>query len=87
MKEVGTAHWQSPNTGATNESGFTALPGGCRDFFNSFLFVGSDGYWWSATERSSSDARYRYLLYFNAHASRSYENKSSGFSVRCVWDN
>ena len=49
MKETGTTHWNSPNTGATNESGFTALPGGRRDSSNgAFSNVGYYGYWWSA---------------------------------------
>jgi uncharacterized protein (TIGR02145 family) len=54
LKEIDTVHWVSPNTGATNESGFTALPGGYR-FTNKFCFdMGSHGYWWSATVDSSS---------------------------------
>lgn len=47
LKETGTAHWNSPNTGATNESGFTALPGGTR--LSSFSDIGNSGSWWSST--------------------------------------
>jgi uncharacterized protein (TIGR02145 family) len=48
LKEAGTSHWESPNTGATNESGFTALPGGTRSGRN-FSGMGKYGYWWSTT--------------------------------------
>lgn len=56
LKEAGTAHWQSPNTGATNETGFTALPGGYRYDDGSFDGIGDGGFWWSATERYASNA-------------------------------
>ncbi len=47
LKETGTTHWRSPNAGATNESGFTALPGGHRDVNGTFSAMGDDGFWWS----------------------------------------
>ena len=50
MKETGTTHWNSPNTGATNESGFTGLPGGYRSGGGYFSYVGNYGNWWSSTE-------------------------------------
>ena len=51
MKETGTTHWLSPNTGATNESGFTALPGGSRSYMNGLYYeIGQSGAWWSSTE-------------------------------------
>ena len=52
MKEEGTTHWLSPNTGATNESGFTALPGGDRDGTGIFLNMGIGGIFWSSTDSS-----------------------------------
>ncbi|MBA7544886.1 hypothetical protein ES705_37247 [subsurface metagenome] len=52
LKETGTAHWSYPNTGATNESGFTALPGGGRSLNGTFGYVGSSGGWWSSTGSS-----------------------------------
>ena len=50
LKETGTSHWQSPNTGATNSSGFTYLPGGCRSYLDGhFVNVGRHGYLWTRT--------------------------------------
>ncbi|PID95297.1 MAG: hypothetical protein CSA95_00235 [Bacteroidetes bacterium] len=87
MKEVGMAHWRAPNWGATNESGFTALPGGYRYYRGSFRNATSYGRWWSATEPGSTNAWYRHLDYGNANVSRYNNRKSYGFSVRCVQDN
>ena len=84
MKEAGTAHWNSPNTGATNSSGFTALPGGLRYSNGSFGYLGSYGYWWSSTEYSGTNAWYRLLNYYNAQVYRYSYNKTYGFSVRCL---
>jgi uncharacterized protein (TIGR02145 family) len=56
MKEAGLAHWVTPNTGATNESGFAGLPGGYRKGDGTFVNVGSYGYWWSSTEDYTTDA-------------------------------
>ncbi len=85
MKESGILHWSSPNTGATNESGFSALPGGFRDEKGSFSSdmseVGQWGVWWCfgtpstyAVFSTTSDFRH----------SNSVLDKRSGFSVRCV---
>ena len=87
MKEAGTAHWNSPNTGATNESGFTALPGGYRYTDNgSFRQMGHDGDWWSCTEVDSSYAWFRNIYYNYPTSGRYYYKKQNGFSVRCVQD-
>jgi len=84
LKEKGTAHWQSPNEGATNETGFSALPGGeCRG--GSFHGLGFYGKWWSSTE-SSSDTWYRYMLFDTGGVYRGNGYQSLGFSVRCVRD-
>src|SRR5690554_4182629 len=56
LKETGTTHWASPNTGATNETGFTALPGGYRNNTGTFHGIGYYGYWWSATEGNATRA-------------------------------
>ncbi len=86
MKETGTAHWPSPNTEATNSSGFTALPGGCRFNNGSFKYFGYDGLWWSSTEFDTANARNRLLDFSNSYAGRYYYNKKDGLSVRCIKD-
>ncbi len=87
MKEEGTAHWLTPNTGATNESGFSALPGGFRSYTgNLFGNLGGDGYYHSATEFDATTSWARYLLNVSADLGRWHYNKGSGMSVRCVKD-
>ncbi len=87
LKEIGTAHWNSPNTGATNSSGFTALPGGCRtNDYGNFGLIGANGFWWSASEFDTSRAWLRNLDYYISDVYRNLTNKRSGFCVRCVRD-
>ena len=87
LKSTCTTLWDSPNTGATNSSGFSALPGGGRGGASgSFLYEGNRGHWWSSTEYNNTLAYYRRLYYSNAEAYLNYSNKSLGFSVRCVKD-
>jgi uncharacterized protein (TIGR02145 family) len=86
LKETGTTHWASPNTGATNETGFTALPGGYRVNNGTFYDFGYNGNWWSATEYNATNAWYRYMIYFDSNVNRNGNNKELGFSVRCVRD-
>ena len=84
MKMAGTAHWNSPNTGASNSSGFSALPGGVRYTNGTFSDLSGNGSWWSSTEVSSTNA-WRRLLNYNYEAVYCiYYNKQYGFSVRCV---
>jgi uncharacterized protein (TIGR02145 family) len=87
MREAGTAHWTSPNTGATNSSGFTALPGGYRNYTITvpFKHINNFGYFWSASETSTVTAWNRILAYSSANVERfsGYE-KTYGFSVRCL---
>ena len=52
--EAGTGLWHAPNTGATNSSGFTGLPGGYRDNDGTFYDIGYNGYWWSSTESDTN---------------------------------
>jgi uncharacterized protein (TIGR02145 family) len=89
LKETGTCNWLNPNTGATNETGFSALPGGVRSYGDGTLFggVGYRGYWWSATEGSTSYAWLRYIYYTDSGVYRGGYDKTDGFSVRCVRDN
>ena len=86
LKETGTTHWRSPNTGATNETGFSALPGGNRRHYGSFGVVGGSGHWWSATELCTYHAWNRYVRYDYSYVTRFYYTKDYGFSVRCVRD-
>lgn len=78
--------WDSPNTGATNESGFTALPGGLRRYYGIFEYIGSIGNFWSATEDSQEYSWFRALNNNAIHVGQSITFKSNGFSVRCVWN-
>ncbi len=88
LKESGTAQWNSPNTGADNESGFTGLPGGGRSnldggFYNS---LGNIGCWWSASEEEGNSVQFN-LYYDEAYADISnFSVKSCGVSVRCIMD-
>jgi uncharacterized protein (TIGR02145 family) len=86
LKETGTSHWQTPNTDATNSSGFTALPGGNRSGLGAFTLPGSFGYYWSATESSSVNAWYRVLYHNSGWINRSSNGKAVGYSIRCVKD-
>ena len=86
LKEVGTFHWESPNEGATNESGFTALPGGFRVSSGALHSIGSHGYWWSSTEYNADSAWIRGLTNSLSNVDRDFDGKVHGFSVRCVRD-
>jgi len=88
LKEVGLNHWLSPNNFATNESGFTALPGGLRSYSDgTFRNSGSNGYYWSTTQSDSIRAWDRELFYDQVNCFRyDFDSKHYGFSVRCVRD-
>jgi len=86
-KMKNTTGWPSPNTGATNESNFSGLPGGIRGNYNgTFTNVGSYGYWWSSTEYTIYNARNRSLNYGNGYVYSLNNNKEDGRSVRCLRD-
>jgi uncharacterized protein (TIGR02145 family) len=88
LKETGTIHWGTPNDGATNSDGFTALPGGFRQNDGSFYNINDDDFWWSTTTSSSQptkawtrDVNYNYpYVYTDIYL------KSFGYSVRCLKD-
>jgi len=89
LKETGTTHWFGDNSDATNESGFTGLPGGQRDYdYNGeFWMIYYYGFWWSCQEHSLSTA-FSFILYTSGEAAhQSTLKKASGFSVRCIKDN
>jgi uncharacterized protein (TIGR02145 family) len=86
LKESGMVHWQSPNTGATNSSGFTALPGGGRDTFGTYYSILNGGLWWTGTEDGPANAWIRSLLSNTISVDRTANGKRNGYSVRCVKD-
>ncbi len=86
LKETGTTHWTSPNAGATNSIGFTALPGGKCSKWGYFISMGDYGLWWSSSEYDSTRAWQRTLYRNFSDIYRDREVKSYGLSVRCVMD-
>ncbi len=85
MKETGTAHWTTPNLGATNTSGFTGLPGGWHHTSGLFNAIGIYGNFWSSTEYPTH--AWYWSLDFNNESLHRYNNpKDFGYSVRCVKD-
>lgn len=87
MKEAGTAHWQAPNTGATNESGFTGLPIGARNYNgSSFDNIGTSGAWWSTTMSSGLGPYYFCLETMYASVNRGGTFVNSGLGIRCFKD-
>lgn len=84
LKEEGIEHWVSPNSGATNETGFSAFPGGARLYAaGTFHFIGEEGCWWSRTEYNKY-AWSRRLGHDKLNIYRDYDYKQHGFSIRCV---
>ena len=87
MKSIGTTYWNSPNTGATNESGFSALPGGSRFNNGSFNSIRYNAVFWSATEKDYNSAWICNLNYDNGNVNRNLNfYKQDGWSVRCFKD-
>jgi uncharacterized protein (TIGR02145 family) len=96
LKETGTTHWDDPNVGATNETGFTALPGNLRQKSGAFSplfatpFLGIVGSFWTSTEFISdldmfdNNAHNHFIPSFEASVQSPVEDKAYGFSVRCV---
>jgi uncharacterized protein (TIGR02145 family) len=83
LKETGTTHWAAPNTGATNESGFTALPGGYLDHWN-YIGLGQQAIFWSTSKcGGTSDCGWS-VIADGIGISWSDRNPSVGYSVRCV---
>ena len=91
MKETGTLHWFPPNTGATNSSGFTALPGGYNNLpiVSKFKNLGTHGNFWSSTQyyySPSIKARRFFLMYNDQRVADGGVYKAYGYSVRCLKD-
>ncbi|OFX89191.1 MAG: hypothetical protein A2X00_16510 [Bacteroidetes bacterium GWE2_32_14] len=86
LKEAGTTHWKTPNTDATDEFDFTALPGGKRDPDGLFDFMTIEGDWWLSNEYSTKFSNYFYMMYNYNNSFKAYTNKTYGLSVRCIKD-
>ena len=85
MKETGYVHWMSPNAGATNSSGFTALPAGYRNFDGTFfLNIWQDSYWWSSNEYDATNATHWYASFITSYNGWANFSKNFGLSVRCL---
>jgi uncharacterized protein (TIGR02145 family) len=88
-KMKSTTGWNLPNNGASNESGFSGLPGGNRDFDSMYFYAaGFSGTWWSSTESTDfiDNSHSRSLGYDSADIISNLSNKRSGISVRCIKD-
>ncbi len=86
LKEKGMTHWKSPNTEATNSSGWNGLPGGLNYSFGTFVGVGSTGYWWTSVEDGEVTANVYSLSFENSTLYDLFLNKGVGLSVRCIRD-
>jgi uncharacterized protein (TIGR02145 family) len=84
MKEVGYIHWYIPNSGATNESGFTALPAGQRGAFGGFDLLRATATWWTSTAIGISNPGSRYITYSSGFVGFANDGKDGGKSVRCI---
>jgi uncharacterized protein (TIGR02145 family) len=84
LKEAGIEHWLTPNKGATNESGFTALPGGRRDCES--IYMGHIGTWWSSTQSDQLNGRGYTIQYGSEKAMEDSGMKQEGMYIRCVKD-
>ena len=90
MKEEGTSHWNTPNTGGTNSSGLTVLPGGGFTIYEGVPYtieLHETAVFWTATEQTSTNAIGRILHYYNDNIEHFAAPKTErGYSVRCVKD-
>lgn len=85
LKSTG-ALWTAPNVGATNESGFSGMPGGLRNYLGNFNFLNTWGYYWTATENDATKSWGRNMTNSTTASQRVSQDKQVGFSVRCVKD-
>jgi uncharacterized protein (TIGR02145 family) len=85
MKGLGTEYWRSPNSEATNQSGFTALPGSFRsNNMGAFVYLGDYANWWASTEYSLDWSWYRALTYSGGGVAAYEYPKTVGMSIRCI---
>lgn len=86
LKEAGTTHWLKPVSAATNESGFTCLPGGFRNDKGEFYNLGLMCFYWCSTDENTEKAHHILIFSHTKGITISYIEKNNGFSVRCVKD-
>ncbi len=87
LKETGIEHWDSPNEDASNETGFTALPGGFLSTINEkFFSVGKNAMWWGSSESNYENGMLVVIDYRNTDLTLSFVQKDMGISVRCIKD-
>jgi uncharacterized protein (TIGR02145 family) len=87
IKETGTLHWTSPNTGATNETGFTALPAGYRDYIDgAYKGIGTLCSLWSKDQMTSTQGFSKYVHNYEIGFTWIFNEKQYGMSVRCLRD-
>ncbi|MCF8370850.1 MAG: PKD domain-containing protein [Bacteroidales bacterium] len=87
LKETGTSHWTAPNDFATNESGFTALPGGYMDWVNGFKNLGGTAYFWTSKDIAGFYSATSKKIFNDAAGVQSADvEHGNGLAVRCVKD-
>jgi uncharacterized protein (TIGR02145 family) len=89
LKESGTTHWAAPNTEATDQYGFRALPGGSTNFSYGFSSMGITGSWWSSDNSYYNNEYYNMIYVMDAYSGsmvRLPANGNNGYSVRCIRD-
>jgi uncharacterized protein (TIGR02145 family) len=84
--EQGNGSWYAPNTGATNSSGFTGLPGGYRINYGNYYSIGNVAYFWSSSDTTLLNSWNFVLDANNENLIRHYNFQTNGFSVRCIKD-
>jgi uncharacterized protein (TIGR02145 family) len=86
LKESGYDYWVSPNVAATNETGFSALPGGLRYYDGVYHDFGFSSYFWTSTASTPGRLWFRYMDYEYSDLFRFNNSDKIGFSIRCVRD-
>jgi len=85
-KDIGKTHWEFPNAGATNETGFTAIPGGERYSLGGFRYITKAAVFWSSSARDANTSWAWHLYYDNSRIDRNWFSNANGYSVRCIKD-
>lgn len=88
MKSTGTSHWMAPNTGASNVSGFTGLPGGARYTLEpTDVNINKQGGWWSSSPFNVDNSFFMKINFYNSEAETTICGNRAGFSIRCIKNN